>query len=37
VPPGRYTINASKGGKSQQRDIVVGAGARPTVKFSFPE
>jgi hypothetical protein len=37
LPPGRYTINASKGGKSQQRDIVVGAGARPTVKFSFSE
>ena len=37
LPPGRYTINADKNGKSQQRDIVVGSGARPRVKFSFPE
>ncbi len=37
LPPGRYTINADKNGKSQQRNIVVGSGARPRVKFSFPE
>ena len=36
LPPGRYTINAAKDGKSQQRNIVVGSGARPRVKFSFP-
>ena len=37
LPPGRYTINADKNGRSQQRNIVVGSGARPRVKFSFPE
>ena len=37
LPPGRYTVNASKNGASQQRDIVVGSGARPRVMFSFPE
>ena len=37
LPPGRYTINADKNGKSQQRSVVVGSGARPRVKFSFPE
>lgn len=37
LPPGRYTISAAKGGTSQQRDIVVGSGVRPSVKFSFPE
>ena len=35
--PGRYTVNATKNGASQQRDIVVGSGARPRVMFSFPE
>ena len=37
LPPGRYTVNATKNGASQQRDIVVGSGARPRVMFSFPE
>ena len=37
LPPGRYTINADKNGKSQQRNVVVGPSARPRVKFSFPE
>jgi hypothetical protein len=37
LPPGRYTVSAAKNGKSQQRDIVVGSGARQSVKFSFPE
>ena len=37
LPPGRYTVSAARNGKSQQRDIVVGSGARPSVKFSFPE
>ena len=37
LPPGRYTINADKNGKSQQRNIVVGSGDRRRVKFSFPE
>jgi hypothetical protein len=37
LPPGRYTVTATKNGASQQRDIVVGSGARPRVMFSFPE
>jgi len=37
LPPGRYTINAEKNGKSQQRNVVVGTGSRPRVTFSFPE
>jgi hypothetical protein len=37
LPPGRYTVNATKNGASQQRDIVVGSGARPRVMFSFSE
>src|SRR6202171_2795660 len=37
LPPGRYTVNATKNGASQQRDIVVGSGARQRVMFSFPE
>jgi hypothetical protein len=37
LPPGRYTVNATKNGTSQHRDIVVGSGARPRVMFSFPE
>jgi hypothetical protein len=37
LPPGRYTVNATKNGASQQRSIVVGSGARPRVMFSFPE
>jgi hypothetical protein len=37
LPPGRYTVNATKSGKSQQRDIVVGSGARPNLQFSFAE
>jgi hypothetical protein len=37
LPPGRYTINAEKNGKSQQRNVVVGPSARPRVQFSFPE
>ena len=37
LPPGRYTVNATKNGASQQRDIVIGSGARPRVMFSFPE
>ena len=37
LPPGRYTINAEKNGKSQQRNVVVGSGSRPRVAFSFPE
>jgi hypothetical protein len=37
LPPGRYTVNATKNGASQRRDIVVGSGARPRVMFSFPE
>jgi hypothetical protein len=37
LPPGRYTISAAKSGQSQKRDIVVGSGVRPSVKFSFAE
>jgi hypothetical protein len=37
LPPGRYTVNATKNGASQQRNIVVGSGARQRVLFSFPE
>ena len=37
LPPGRYSVSATKNGASQQRDIVVGSGARPRVMFSFPE
>ena len=37
LPPGRYTVNATKNGASQRRDIVVGSGTRPRVMFSFPE
>jgi hypothetical protein len=37
LPPGRYTVSATKNGASQRRDIVVGSGARPRVMFSFPE
>ncbi len=37
LPPGRYSINAERNGKSQQRNVVVGSGAHPRVMFSFPE
>ena len=37
LPPGRYTVSATKDGASQRRDIVVGSGARPRLMFSFPE
>lgn len=37
LPPGRYTVNAAKNGKSQQRDIVVAPGAHPRAMFSFQE
>jgi hypothetical protein len=37
LAPGHYTINATRNGQTQQRNIVVGPGARPRVKFSFAE
>ena len=37
LPPGRYTVNASKNGTSQQRDIVVGSSGPVRATFSFPE
>ena len=37
LPPGRYTVSATKDGASQRRDIIIGSGARPRVMFSFPE
>jgi hypothetical protein len=37
LPPGRYTINASKNGTSQQRNIVVGSSGPVRAMFSFPE
>lgn len=37
LPPGRYTITATRNGKSQQRNVVVSSGARQRVMLSFPE
>jgi hypothetical protein len=37
LPPGRYTVSASKNGPPQQRNVVVGSGTRARVSFSFPE
>ena len=36
LPPGRYTVTAARNGASQQRSVVIGAGAHQRVMFSFP-
>jgi hypothetical protein len=37
LPPGRYTVTATRNGKPQQRAVVVSSGAHPRLMFSFPE
>ncbi len=37
LPPGQYTIDATRDGSVQQRKVAIGAGAHPRVVFSFPK
>jgi hypothetical protein len=37
LPAGRYVVTATRNGKSQKRDVVVGPGAHAKLSFAFPE
>lgn len=37
LPPGQYTVDATRNGSVQQRKVTIGAGTHLRVMFSFPQ